>query len=75
MPLYACVSGDYCSSLYKDECGFTELGEHVSLMFEPEYRWKYFVHRPSQQSIELVNAERGLRLNKFDFGWGAIRGL
>ena len=75
MPLYACVSGDYCACLYKDECEFTELGEHVSWMFKPEYRWKYFVYRPDQRCVELLRAEKGPRPNPFDFGWGAIRGL
>lgn len=61
MPLYVSVSssppssGDYTAQqqqqqqhlrLYKDECGFTELGEHVSLMFDPVYTIKYLVFRP-----------------------------
>ena len=44
--------------MYKDECGFTELGEHVSLSFEPGYRWKYMVYRQSTHSAELLDTHK-----------------
>ena len=72
MPLYV-SSGEYRAQLYKDECGFSELGEHVSLILEPEYRWKYLVFRPCPQESNLAN--EGKESIRFDFGWRAIRDL
>ncbi len=71
MPIYVCAPEDYYASVYTDDCGFTELGEHVSLSFEPEYRRKYLVYRPSLQFADLLETHKP---NRFDFGWGGLRG-
>ena len=74
MPLYICVPGEH-AKVFKSECGFTELGEHTSLSFEPEYRWKYLVYRPSPESIELLNRDKkGSKQNRFDFRWRTLKG-
>jgi hypothetical protein len=75
MPVYVCVPEEYYASVYKEDCGFTELGEHVSMSFEPEYRRRYFVYRPSPEFPELLEPhKKESKSNRFDFGWGALRG-
>ena len=48
MPVYVFAAGEDCTWLYKEKCGFTEIGQHLSWSIKPEYTWKHFVFRPGE---------------------------